>query len=81
MSAVPAYVRVAELAEACGMDVDDMRDMLQSAPGLLVRHRGQRFWVSTDRLRDTFNDAYTRLYDKYDLQAEEAARLRRVARR
>lgn len=81
MSAVPAYVRVAFLAEACAMDVDDARDMLQSAPGLLVRHRGQRFWVSVDRLRDTFPDAYSRLYEKCVFEAEEAARLRRVAER
>lgn len=81
MGVIPAYVRVKALANACGMDVDDARDMLQSAQGLLVRYRGQRFWVSTDRLRDTFPDAYARLYAKCVLEAEETKRRQRFAER
>lgn len=75
-SSVPEFVRVAIVADVCSMPVDETRDLLRGT-GALVRHSGQRFWVRTARLRDALPDAYTRLYERYVLEAEEARRVDR----
>ncbi len=73
---IPAYVRVAVVAQASSMSVEDARKLLGSS-GALVRHSGQRFWVSTARLRDALPDAYAKLYERFVIGAEEARNVER----
>lgn len=74
---VPRYVRVGLVARLCHMRTRDVRGMLAGA-GVIVRYSGQRFWVSSDRLRDTFPDAYAAVFSYFEAKGEYGPRFREL---